>query len=103
MSLFDGTPDRGKEKRNSGRATKAPNLAKIYRRNKTEKQAPTIRDERDRITTAYKRGELKFDDTSEQFNLCRCNMFPDFHNYPHSPHTDELAIFELQYHGKSKR
>lgn len=117
MSLFDGTPDRKKEKRGSTQKTKNVHAGKYRsddqalldprygtgsRSAERTTAAHRTRNERRAITEAYERGEIKFDDTSDQFNLCRCNMFPDFHNYPHSPHTDELATFELQYHGRKK-
>lgn len=107
MSLFDGTPERPKSrspKKASGRATQLPKRkarSAGHGENSPVKQKVSG-DERARITAAYERGELKFDDVSQEFLLCRCSMPPDYRSLPHPPHVDEIATFELQHYGKRK-
>lgn len=106
MSLFDRQPDRPKERI----PKKTKNTTYNLSRSKNKKghgenpaHPKVSRDERRRVTELYERGEIIFEDTSDKFLLCHCRLSPDYHSYPHSPHTDELATFELQHYGKSRR
>jgi hypothetical protein len=84
MSLFDGQAESGK---------RAPKKAKSVLKAKHRSDNQALLDER---------GELILEDTSNAFLLCSCSMAPDYHSFPHEPHLDEIATFELQYHGKQK-
>lgn len=64
--------------------------------------ARRTKNERRAFTEAYERGEIKFEDTSHAFLLCHCYQYPDYHSFPHSPHTNEIAKFELEHYGRKK-
>ena len=115
MSLFDGTSERPRERK--AKATK--NVLKAKHRSNDESlldprygvgsrsathttAANRTRNERRELTEAYERGEIKFNDTSSSFMLCYCNMAPDYHDFPHEPHKEEIAKFELQHYGKKR-
>ena len=109
MSLFDGQIGNNNQKRKRDR-TKIKSLPKPrktgrgeHREERNNLPTKTDRNERRRITEAYKRGELKFEDTSAAFALCRCCQSPDWHNYPHEYHRNEIAKFELETHAKKRR
>ena len=97
VSLFDGQSETSK-RRTSKTASRTssikPRRTKPHGEN--PKQPKVARDERERITQAYERGELVFADCSRDFLLCRCSEY----EFPHEPHIDELATFELQHYGK---
>lgn len=107
MSLFDGQPEQQPEK--SRKKTK--NVFKAKHRSNNEAlvdsasrttAAHRTKDECRAFTEAYERGEIKLEDTSHAFLLCFCYQYPDYHSFPHNPHTDEIAKFELEHYGRKK-
>lgn len=104
MSLFDGAPISPKQRKKASSRSSAVKIVKRKPKYGNDKpvEAKTGRDERRRFTEAYERGEIKIEDTSDRFLLCHCCVSPDYHSFPHEPHVDELAKFELEHYGRRK-
>ena len=113
MSLFDGTIGGAKERkstkaktvhkgkhRSDDQALLDPRYGTGSRSTERTTAAHRTKDERRAITEAYEKGELKFADVSREFALCHCNQSPDYNEFPHEPHFDEIATFELQTHAR---